>query len=60
MLEGEMCPDVATEVSDCIEYLKDDLLRQLVEVVLHPPTVTAHDLLQHFMEQQRRRGYEGH
>jgi hypothetical protein len=59
MLEGETCPDVATEVSGCIECVTDDLLRQLVEVVLHAATVTPHDLLRDFMEQQRRRRRHG-
>jgi len=59
MLEGEIAPDVATEVSGCIECVTDDLLRQLVEVVLHAATVTSHDLLRDFMEQQRRRRRQG-
>jgi hypothetical protein len=61
MLEGETCPDVATEVSGCIECVTDDLLRQLVEVVLHAATVTTADLLRDFRERQRRRRrLEGH
>ena len=59
MLEGETCPDVATEVSGCIECVTDDLLRQLVEVVLHAATVTAAELAKDFREHQRRRRFEG-
>jgi hypothetical protein len=55
MLEGYIAPDLATEISGCIECVTDDLLRQLVEVVLHAATVTTHDLLRDFKEQQRRR-----
>ena|SRR5579863_3413146 len=55
MLEGEIAPDLATEVSGCIECVTDDLLRQLVEVVLHAATVTTHDLAKDFREHQRRR-----
>jgi hypothetical protein len=40
MLQGETCPDLATEMSGCIEWVTDDLLRQLLEVVLHTATVT--------------------
>lgn len=59
MLEGEVAPDVATEVSGCIECLVEDALRQVIEMLQHAATVTAHDLMRDFREQEKRRHMEG-
>jgi hypothetical protein len=58
MLEGEIPPDVATEVSGCIECLIGDLLPQLTEVFLHAACVTRYDLERDWREQQARRRRE--
>jgi hypothetical protein len=55
MLEGEIAPDVATEVSGCLECVTEDELRRVIESVQHAATVTARDLDLDFRRQQQRR-----
>ncbi|HXM70408.1 MAG TPA: hypothetical protein VN970_04695, partial [Thermoanaerobaculia bacterium] len=54
MLEGEIAPDVATELSGCIDCLNDDILLQAVEMLRHAASVTQHDLVRAFQIQQDR------
>jgi LPS O-antigen subunit length determinant protein (WzzB/FepE family) len=58
MLEGRIAPDLATEVSGRIEVIADDYLRQVIDSLQGAATVTAHDLMQDFREQQKRRRRE--
>jgi LPS O-antigen subunit length determinant protein (WzzB/FepE family) len=58
MLEGEIPPDVATELSGCIDCLNDDILLQAVEMLQHAASVTQHDLVQAFHLQRERRRLE--
>ena len=55
MLEDEVPPDLATEVSGCIECIRDDYLRLVIEALEQAARVTAHDLLRDFRERQKRR-----
>ena len=55
MLEDEVPPDVATEVSGCIECIRDDYLRQVIEALEEASRVTARDLERDFRERQKRR-----
>jgi len=55
MLEGYIAPDLATEVSGCIECITEDTLRQIIGTLQHAATVTARDLVRDFREHQRRR-----
>ena len=55
MLEDEVPPDLATEVSGCIECIANDYLRELIEALEQASRVTAHDLVRDFRERQRRR-----
>src|SRR5579863_7907425 len=60
MLEDEVPPDLATEVSGCIECIRFDYLRQVIEALEEASRVTARDLAREFRERQkRRRRYEG-
>jgi len=58
MLEGKIPPDVATELSGCIDCLNDDILLQAVEMLRHAAAVTPHDLVQAFHRQEERRRRE--
>jgi hypothetical protein len=55
MLEGYIAPNLATEVSGCIECVAEDYLRQVIEALQHAATVTPRDLMRDFREQQKRR-----
>jgi len=57
MLEGEIPPDVATEISGCIDCLNDDILLQALEMLRHSAAVTPHDLVHafHLLQERRRR-----
>src|ERR1700732_532371 len=55
MLEDEVPPDLATEVSGCIECIRDDYLRQVIEALEQASRVTALDLERDFRERQKRR-----
>ena len=55
MLEDEIPPDLATEVSGCIECIRDDYLRQVMEALEQASCVTARELAKDFRERQRRR-----
>ena len=55
MLEDEVPPDLATEVSGCIECIRDDYLRQVIEALEQVSRVTALDLERDFRERQKRR-----
>lgn len=55
MLEDEIPPDLATEVSGCIECIAYDYLRQIIEALEQASRVTARDLVRDFRERQRRR-----
>jgi hypothetical protein len=55
MLEDEVPPDLATEVSGCIECITDDLLRRVIEALEQASRVTARDLMRDFRERQKRR-----
>jgi hypothetical protein len=55
MLEDVVCPDLATEVSGCIECIRDDYLRRLIEALEQASRVTSHDLVRDFRERQKRR-----
>ena len=55
MLEDEIPPDLAPEVSGCIECIANDYLRELIEMLEQASRVTAHDLVRDFRERQRRR-----
>ena len=60
MLEDEIPPDLATEVSGCIECIRDDYLRQVIEALEEASRVTARDLERdHRERQKRRRRYGG-
>jgi hypothetical protein len=52
MLEGKIPPDVATELSGCIDCLNDDILLQAVEMLQHAAAITPHDLVRAFQLQQ--------
>jgi hypothetical protein len=63
MLEGKIAPDVATELSGCIDCLNDDILHQAVEMLRHAASVTPHDLVRAFQlhqDRQERRTQERH
>lgn len=55
MLEDDVPPDLATEVSGCIECLVNDYLRQVIEALEQASRVTARDLERDFRERQKRR-----
>jgi hypothetical protein len=55
MLEDEVPPDLATEVSGCIECITDDLLRRVIEALEQASRVTAHELERDFRERQKKR-----
>jgi hypothetical protein len=55
MLEDEVPPDLATEVSGCIECIMDDLLRRLIEALEQASRVTARELVRDFRERQKKR-----
>jgi hypothetical protein len=55
MLEDEIAPDLATEVSECIECIHDDYLRQVIEALEQASRVTARDLVRDLRERQKRR-----
>ncbi|HEY6324770.1 MAG TPA: hypothetical protein VJA16_24755 [Thermoanaerobaculia bacterium] len=57
MLEGEIPPDVATELSGCIDLLNDDILLQALEMLRHAAAVTPQELVHGFylLEEKRRR-----
>jgi hypothetical protein len=55
MLEDEVPPDLATEVSGCIECIRDDYLRQVIEALEQASRVTALDLVRDFRERRKRR-----
>lgn len=59
MLEDEICPDLATEVSGCIECIANDYLRELIKMAEEASRVTARDLQRDFRERQKRRRTEG-
>jgi hypothetical protein len=60
MLEDEVPPDLATEVSGCIECIAYDYLRQVIEALEQASRITARDLERDFRERQnRRRRLEG-
>jgi hypothetical protein len=61
MLEDEVPPDLATEVSGCIECISEDYLRQVIEALEKASRVTAHELERDFRKRhQRRRRCEGY
>jgi hypothetical protein len=53
MLDGEIAPDVATEVSGCLECVTEDELKRVIKSVQHAATVTARDLDLDFRRQQQ-------
>jgi hypothetical protein len=55
MLEDEVPPDLATEVSGCIECIAYDYLREVIEALEQASRVTARDLERDFRERQKRR-----
>jgi LPS O-antigen subunit length determinant protein (WzzB/FepE family) len=55
MLEGEIAPDVATEVSGCLECVTEDELKRVIESLQHAATVTPRELEHDFRRQQERR-----
>jgi hypothetical protein len=55
MLEDEVPPDLATEVSGCIECITYDYLREVIEALEQASRVTARELVRDFRERQRRR-----
>ena len=55
MLEDVVCPDLATEVAGCIECIRDDYLRQVIEALEQASRVTSRDLMRDFRERQKRR-----
>jgi hypothetical protein len=55
MLEDEVPPDLATEVSGCIECIAYDYLREVIEALEQASRVTARDLVRDFRERQKRR-----
>lgn len=44
ILQDDVPPDLATEVSGCIECIHDDYLRQVIEALEQAARVTSHDL----------------
>jgi len=54
MLEDEVPPDLATEVSGCIECIANDYLRELIEMLERAASVTARELERDFRERQGR------
>jgi hypothetical protein len=59
MLEDEIPPDLATDVSGCIECIRDDYLRQVIEALEQASSVTARELERDFRERQKRRRHGG-
>lgn len=59
MLDDEIPPGLATEVSGSIEYIAEDYLRQVLEMLEQAATVTARDLERDFRERQKRRRLHG-
>jgi hypothetical protein len=55
MLEDEIPPDLATEVSGCIECIAYDYLPEVIEALERASSVTARDLERDFRERQKRR-----
>jgi len=55
MLEDEVPPDIATELSGCIECIRDDYLRQVIEALEQASRVTSRDLERDFRERQKNR-----
>lgn len=58
MLADEIPPDLATEVSGCIECITEDYLRKVIEALEQAAGVTARDLERDFRERQKRRRRE--
>jgi hypothetical protein len=56
MLEDEVPPDLATEVSGFIQCVRDDYLRQVIEAPEQAARVTAHELKRNFRERHRGDG----
>lgn len=56
MLEGEIAPTTAVEVSGCIECIVFDYLPMVVEALQHAATVTAPDLERDHRNHQERTG----
>jgi hypothetical protein len=55
MLADDVPPDLATEVSGCIECIRDDYLRVVIEALEQASRVTARDLVRDFRERQKKR-----
>jgi len=55
MLEDVVCPDLATEVAGCVECIRDDYLRQVIEALELASRVTSHDLMRDFRKRQKNR-----
>lgn len=62
MLEDEIPPDLATEVSGCIECVAEDYLREVIEALEQASRVTARDLVREHRQrtEERRRRMSGH
>jgi predicted ATPase with chaperone activity len=58
MLEDEIPPDLATEVSGCIECIAEDYLRQVIEALEKASRVTAHEVERDFRKRHQRRRRE--
>ena len=55
MLQDDVPPDLATEVSGCIECIRDDYLRVVIEALEQASRVTARELVRDFRERQKKR-----
>ena len=55
MLEGEIAPSIAVEVSGCIECVIFDYLPQVIEALQHAATVTGPQLERDYWAHQERR-----
>jgi hypothetical protein len=55
MLEGEIAPSVAVEVSGCIECIVNDFLPMVLEALQHAATVTGRQLERDYRAHQERR-----
>jgi hypothetical protein len=54
MLEEEIVPTVAVEVSGCIECIVNDYLPLVIDALQHAACVTARDLERDYGEHQKR------
>jgi hypothetical protein len=56
MLEGEIVPALAVEVSGCVECVVNDYLPLVVETLQHAAEISVEQLKSNFQDRQKRPG----